>query len=85
MSDYDFEDYGEDDMDTCSLCGRDFPFECIDYLTSNKGSIKLCAICALKEINKMLGLPESTPFIGKNAINLYEMAIAWLSYIKTKN
>lgn len=65
----------------CNICKRKFPYHLVNMLYTSEGYTYACPICALKQTNKLHGLPENTPFQGEMAREYYEEAI---NYLKQK-
>lgn len=62
------------DIVTCMGCDRTVPNDYINALVEGDKVTYLCAVCALKQRNEALGVPEDTPFTG---------SIAKFMYVKT--
>ena len=60
----------------CLKCNRDFPERLLRDLLTNKGQRgKVCPLCELKIVNKILGVPKNTPFEGTQAKKMYGEAV----------
>lgn len=75
-----FEDIEDEDLEKCERCNKDFPAELIKQTVSSEGNFTSCPICALKERNKVHGMPKDAPFSGELASLLYGTAVQWLKF-----
>lgn len=63
----------------CELCLIEFPDHLISaFVNSEKTIDHCCPICALKARNKLVGLPEDTPFQGEQALWMWQEAVEYL-------
>lgn len=59
----------------CPACEFEFSAYLIQPLVTNKGTLNMCPICALKARNKSAGFPVDTPFTGTVAAQLHKEAL----------
>lgn len=76
----------DDTIRRCQGCERTVPNHLINALiaSGDDGDVKetlLCAVCALKERNEVVGLKEGTPFTGTLAKQFYKETVEY--YKKT--
>ncbi len=66
----------------CQICQRAFPDHLLSTLVMSQGgddsSALACPLCALRRINKVLGVPLETPFRGKVAQVMHDEAVAYV-------
>ena len=76
--DFNLEQEATDEM-LCARCKRVFGSYLLQRMCINGVySPPICAICALKVINKMHGLPAETPFRGEMAQDMYDRTEEYL-------
>jgi len=68
-------DGGEEKIATCHGCKRTLPNDLINAFVTNDEVMDLCAVCALKERNKVLGVSEDVPFTGTMAKQFYDRTV----------
>jgi hypothetical protein len=61
----------------CVHCRKDYPSHLVQPMCINGDYLNVCGICALEIRNKMMGLPESMPFGGEMANDIYEETLEY--------
>lgn len=74
--------FDDERLAVCMSCKRTLPNNLVNAMVTNDSVTDLCAVCALKQRNRAMGIDPNIPFTGTLAQDFYERT---LEYYKKTN